>query len=85
MKTVVQERAGKTVVINPRFLEYARARGLGVHACTPYRPTEKPYVERPIGFVRTRFWPGRRPTDLFSLNAQAAKWKIGRASCRDRV
>ena len=75
MKTVVQERAGRTVVINPRFLEYARARGLGVHACTPYRPTEKPYVERPIGFVRTRFWPGRRPTDLFSLNAQAAKWR----------
>jgi hypothetical protein len=33
------------------------------------------YVERPIGFVRTRFWPGRRFADLFDLNAQAAKWR----------
>jgi transposase len=75
MGTVVKERAGQTVIINPRFLEYAKARGLGVQACTPRRPTEKPYVERPIGFVRSRFWPGRRPTDLFMLNAQATKWR----------
>lgn len=75
MGTVVKERAGQVAVINPRFLEYARARGLGVHACTPRRPTEKPYVERPIGFVRTRFWPGRHPTDLFDLNVQATRWR----------
>ncbi len=75
MSTVVKERAGQTPVFNPRFLAYAAARGLGVRACTPARPTEKPYVERPIGFVRTRFWQGRRPVDLFDLNAQAAKWR----------
>jgi len=75
MGTVVKERAGNLPVFNPRFLEYARVRGLGVRACTPARPTEKPYVERPIGFVRTRFWPGRHPTDLFDLNAQATKWR----------
>jgi transposase len=75
MGTVVKERAGNVPVFNPRFLEYARIRGLGVQACTPRRPTEKPYVERPIGFVRTRFWPGRRPADLFDLNVQAAKWR----------
>ena len=75
MGTVVKERAGQVAVINPRFLEYARARGLGIHACTPRRPTEKPYVERPIGFVRTRFWPGRHPVDLFDLNVQGARWR----------
>lgn len=75
MRTVVKERTGTTPVFNQRFLAYAAARGLGVRACTPMRPTEKPYVERPIGFVRTRFWPGRRPVDLFDLNAQAAKWR----------
>ncbi len=75
MRTVVQEHTGQNVIFNPRFLEYAKARGLGVQACTPHRPTDKPYVERPIGFVRTRFWPGRRPTDLFMLNAQATKWR----------
>lgn len=75
MKTVVKERTAQTVVFNPRFLEYARVRGFGVTACTPRRPTEKPYVERPIGFVRTRFWPGRRFADLFDLNAQATQWR----------
>lgn len=75
MGTVVKERVGQVPVFNPRFLEYARVRGLGVQACTPGRPTEKPYVERPIGFVRTRFWPGRHPADLFELNVQAAKWR----------
>jgi transposase len=75
MKTVVKERTLQTVVLNPRFLQYAAVRGFAVQVCTPRRPNEKPYVERPIGFVRTRFWPGRRPVDLFDLNAQAAKWR----------
>ena len=75
MGTVVKERRSQTAVLNPRFLQYATVRGFGVRVCTPARPTEKPYVERPIGFVRTRFWPGRRPADLFELNAQATKWR----------
>jgi transposase len=75
MKTVVKERAGQDVVFNPRFLEYAAARGLSAQVCPPRRPTSKPYVERPIGFVRTRFWPGRHFGDLFDLNVQAAAWR----------
>lgn len=75
MKTVVQGRVGGIPRFNPRFVEYARSRGFAIQACTPRRPTEKPYVERPIGTVRTRFWPGRHPADLFDLNAQASKWR----------
>ena len=75
MKTVVKERTAQNVVFNPRFVEYARVRGIAIRACPPRRPTGKPYVERPIGFVRTRFWPGRRFADLFDLNAQATKWR----------
>lgn len=75
MKTVVLERSARVVRFHPRFAEYARTRGIAITACTPRRPTEKPYVERPIGFVRTRFWPGRRFADLFDLNAQAIKWR----------
>jgi transposase len=75
MKTVVLEHTAQHVVFNPRFVEYARVRGLAIQACPPRRPTGKPYVERPIGFIRTRFWPGRHPTDLFDLNAQATKWR----------
>jgi transposase len=75
MKTVVLERTAQTVLFHPRFLEYARVRGFAIRACKPRRPTEKPYVERPVGFVRTRFWPGRRFADLFDLNAQATHWR----------
>jgi len=75
MKTVVLEHTAQTVVFNPRFVEYARIRGFAIQACPPRRPTGKPYVERPIGFIRSRFWPGRRPTDLFDLNVQVTKWR----------
>ena len=75
MKTVVLEHTAQHVVFNPRFVEYARIRGFAIQACPPRRPTGKPYVERPIGFIRTRFWPGRRFSDLFDLNAQATKWR----------
>ena len=36
---------------------------------------EKGRVERPIGFVRSRFWRGRRFTDLLDLNTQAMTWR----------
>ena len=75
MKTVVLERTAHHVRFHPRFVEYARARGFGIRACTPRRPTEKPYAERPIGTIRTRFWPGRHPADLFDLNVQGTKWR----------
>jgi hypothetical protein len=75
MKTVVLERTAHHTRFHPRFVEYSRARGFAIQACTPRRPTEKPYAERPIGTIRTRFWPGRHPADLFDLNAQAAKWR----------
>lgn len=75
MKTVVLEHTAQNVVFNPRFVEYARVRGFAIQACPPRRPTGKPYVERPIGFVRTRFWPGRHFRDLFDINAQGEKWR----------
>jgi hypothetical protein len=46
-----------------------------VKACNVESGNEKGRVERPIGFVRERFWPGRRFTDLMDLNVQAVKWR----------
>lgn len=82
MKTVVRERSGTTVVFNPRFVEYARVRGFAIAACNPRRGNEKGRVERPVGFVRTRFWPGRRFRDLFDLNVQATAWRDDFANSR---
>jgi transposase len=75
MKTVVLSRTGPTPRFNPNFLEYARSRGFAMHACTPGKGNEKGIVERPIGFVRQRFWPGRRFTSLLDLNQQAFAWR----------
>ena len=75
MKTVVTSHTATATVFNPRFLDYARARGFAVRACNVRRGNEKGRVERPIGFVRRRFWPGRRFRDLLDLNTQAARWR----------
>jgi transposase len=75
MKTVVTSHTPAAIVFNPRFLDYARSRGFAVRACNVRRGNEKGRVERPIGFVRRRFWPGRRFRDLLDLNVQAARWR----------
>jgi transposase len=75
MKTVVTSHTQTATVFNPKFLEYARARGFAVRACNVRKANEKGRVERPIGFVRRRFWPGRRFRDLLDLNTQAVRWR----------
>ena len=84
MKTVVQERLpGRPPKFNPRFLQYANARGgFAVIACTPRHPEGKGSVERGISFVRQRFWPGRRFESLDDLNAQARAWLIDWGNAR---
>ena len=75
MKTVVLSHTPTATVFNQRFLEYARTRHFAVVACNVRKGNEKGRVERPIGFVRERFWPGCRPTDLMDLNVKAAAWR----------
>jgi transposase len=76
MKTVVLSHTPLATVFNPRFIEFTRARGgFAVVACNVRRGNEKGRVERPIGYVRLRFWPGRRFRDLLDLNTQAAAWR----------
>ncbi|HXX70565.1 MAG TPA: IS21 family transposase [Polyangiaceae bacterium] len=76
MKTVVLSHCATATRFNRDLLEYARVRGgFGVSACNVKSPHEKGRVERPIGFVRERFWPGRRFLDLLDLNRQAIAWR----------
>jgi transposase len=84
MKTVVlSNRPGRDPVFNPRFLHYAAARGFAPEACTPGKPHQKGAVERPIGFMRQRFLPGRRFADITDLNAQGAHWRDTYANNRE--
>lgn len=84
MKTVVLERlTGRPPKFNPRFLQYANARGgFAVIACTPRHPEGKGSVERGISFIRQRFWPGRRFESLDALNDQVGKWLLDWANAR---
>jgi transposase len=75
MKTVVLSHTPHATVFNHRFLGYARARDFACVACNVRAANEKGRVERPIGFVRTRFWPGRHFVDLLDLNRQAVTWR----------
>jgi transposase len=75
MKTVVLSHTPAATVFNQRFLEYARARHFAGIACNVGRGNEKGRVERPIGFIRERFWPACRPADLLDLNVKATTWR----------
>lgn len=84
MKTVVLEhRPPHDPVFNPEFLAYAAARGFAVHACNPGKGNEKGSVERGIGFIRVRYWPGRRFANLADLNRQATVWRDTFANTRE--
>ena len=83
MKTVVLSHTRVATVFNLRFVEYARARGFAIKACNPGKGNEKGRVERPIGFVRKRFWPGRRFRDIADLNLQAQVWRDTSANGRE--
>lgn len=74
MKTVVLRHTPQGVTFNSTFLEYARTRGFSVRACNVRRANEKGRVERPIGFLRERFLPGRRFASLLDMNRQVAAW-----------
>jgi transposase len=82
MKTVVLKHTPRATVFNPTFVEYARVRQFAVQACNPGKANEKGIVERGIGFIRTRFWPGRRFSGLLDLNMQAAAWRDDFANSR---
>ena len=83
MKTVVLGRTAAGPIYNPRFVEYARVRGFAISATAPRQPTGKPFVERGIGFVRTRFCPGRRFADLGQLRLDAGLWRDRFANGRE--
>lgn len=83
--TVVIAHNHKTTQFNPKFLAYSRARSFGIRACNLRKGNEKGRALRPIGFVRERFWPGRRFTSLFELNQQATTWRDDFANHREHA
>ena len=74
MKTVVLSHTATATVFNPKFLEYARARGFAVRACNVRKANEKGRVERRVRDLREAFFAARGFHSLDDLNAQLADW-----------
>ncbi len=74
MKQVVVGRDKGKAVFNTEFLHFAHHYGFTPKACPPYSPWVKGKAERPMDYVRQRFWRGYSYTTLEKLNRDAANW-----------
>jgi transposase len=73
-KTIVIERVGQALRMNPLLLDFANAWRYEPRPVPPYRANEKGRVERAIRYARSGFFMARRWRDLDDLNAQADEW-----------
>lgn len=74
MKNVVVDRQDGSVKFNVEFLHFARHYGFTPKACPPYSPWVKGKVERPMDYIRERFWRGYTFTSLEALNRDVRSW-----------
>jgi transposase len=73
-KVVVLSRGAAGPRYNPGLLDFAGRYGFAPRLCRPYRAQTKGKVERSIGYLRDRFFVGRRFRDLEDLNGQLLAW-----------
>ena len=74
MKNVVVERQAGNVKFNVEFVHFARHYGFTPKPCPPYSPWVKGKVERPMDYIRERFWRGYTFTSLAALNRDVRAW-----------
>jgi hypothetical protein len=74
LKSVVLERIGSAVKLNPQIVSYAQHRRFSIRVAAPGRGNEKGRTERAIRYVRDNFFAGRKFKDIGDLNQQAVIW-----------
>lgn len=74
MRNVVIRRHVGKARFNSTFLDFAAHYGYKPVACPPYSPWYKGKVERPIDYLRERFWRGYHYTDLERVNRDVQEW-----------
>jgi len=74
MKNVVVRRHVGRAEFNVTFLDFTAHYGYKPVACPPYSPWYKGKVERPIDYLRERFWRGYQYTDMERVNRDARDW-----------
>lgn len=74
MKNVAVGRTEGKVNLNIEFLHFAHHYGFTPKVCPPYSPWVKGKVERPMDYVRERFWRGYSFSSLAGLNRDVRCW-----------
>jgi transposase len=74
MKNVVTTRSVGGVEFNVEFLHVAHHYRFKPVACPPYSPWVKGKVERPMHYIRERFWRGYRFDTLERANRDLLNW-----------
>lgn len=59
---------------NPEVMSFAVHYGFSPQACPPYSPWVKGKVERPIDYIRERFWRGYRFESIPKANRDLREW-----------
>ncbi len=74
MKTVVVRKAQGQTGFNPEFMDFARHYGFLPRVCPIYSPWVKGKVEKPVDYIRERFWRGYRYSSLQQANSDVKLW-----------
>ncbi|MBI5780043.1 MAG: IS21 family transposase [Planctomycetes bacterium] len=74
LKNVVIKHLVGRVEFNATFADFALHYRFKPLVCPPYSPWCKGKVERPIDYVRERFWRGYQFTDLVRANSDMLDW-----------
>jgi transposase len=70
---VITNRAGQRH-FNPEIVDFAAHYGFTPEACPPYSPWVKGKVERPIDYIRERFWRGYPFESIQKANRDLRHW-----------
>jgi len=82
MKHVVIRHLVGKVNFNPELMHFAHHYGFTPKACPPYAAWVKGKVERPVDYIRERFWRGYNFRDLESANRDLNQWLTSVANVR---
>jgi len=74
MKHVVISRENGKAVFNIEFLYFAHHYGFQPKVAPPYSPWVKGKVERPVDYIRERFWRGYSFSSLQNANKDVINW-----------
>lgn len=70
---VIINKAGQRH-FNPEMVDFAVHYGFSLQPCPPYSPWVKGKVERPIDYIRERFWRGYRFESIQKANHDLRDW-----------